>query len=401
MRGSVRITHPITFPPLHRHHPIFFGLLNRSDVIMLRWVMLSVVVVVLAATATLVVQYGTGSNPDWSLPAGSTREGPQPRVEVEGPLTHEFGAMSTQKVATHKWTVKNLGEGDLEIFLAGSDCQCTVAKLQQEGSKETVKPGGSTRIEVEWKTKDAVGEFAKNVSIGTNDANRPEFKLNVHGTVQNPVVVLPPPHEGVISLGNIANDEPTKASFAVFSPDRERLKLTKVSTSRPELIVPNVTPLSPKESEQLKTKGGYRLNLDIKPGMPLGVVREELIIETDHPDQPKLQYTLVGSAAGPISFMPSILRIVAVNSKDVVSGKVTLLVRAGRPTSFTVARKSKMIEVAIASNDTPTLKGRYLMTVTVQPGTPSGVIDDEIILQTDHPKAKEVRIPVNIVVGSG
>ena len=37
---------------------------------MLRWVILSVVVVVLAAAATLVVQYGTGSSPTWNLPAG-------------------------------------------------------------------------------------------------------------------------------------------------------------------------------------------------------------------------------------------------------------------------------------------------------------------------------------------
>ena len=53
---------------------------------MLRWVILSVVVVVLAAAATLVVQYGTGSSPTWNLPAGGKKEGPQPRVEVEGAL---------------------------------------------------------------------------------------------------------------------------------------------------------------------------------------------------------------------------------------------------------------------------------------------------------------------------
>ena len=51
---------------------------------MLRWVILCVVVVALAATATIVVQYGTVSSPTWILPAGSKKEGPQPRVEVEG-----------------------------------------------------------------------------------------------------------------------------------------------------------------------------------------------------------------------------------------------------------------------------------------------------------------------------
>ena len=39
---------------------------------------------------------------------------------------------------------------------------CTIAKLKQ-GEKATIKPGESTEIEVEWKTKDAVGEFSKGV----------------------------------------------------------------------------------------------------------------------------------------------------------------------------------------------------------------------------------------------
>ena len=136
---------------------------------MLRWVILCVVVVVLAATATLVVQYGTGSSPTWNLPTGAKTEGPQPRVEVEGPLTHEFGELSTQKTTTRKWKVKNTGEGDLEIWLLGSTCTCTIPKLKGEGTREVIKPGDSTEIELEWKTRDSVGEFSKGATIGTND----------------------------------------------------------------------------------------------------------------------------------------------------------------------------------------------------------------------------------------
>ena len=55
----------------------------------------------------------------------------------------------------------------------------------------------------------------------------------------------------------------------------------------------------------------------------------------------------------------------------------------------------------IIPNETATLKGRYRMTVTVPRGTPPGLIDDEIILKTDHPKVPEIKVPVNIVVGAG
>ena len=103
---------------------------------MLRWVILSVAVVALAAAATVVVHFGTGSSPSWDLPSGGKKTGPQPRVEIEGPLVHEFGEMSTQKVATRKWKIKNTGQGDLDIWLTGSTCTCTIPKLRGKTGEE-------------------------------------------------------------------------------------------------------------------------------------------------------------------------------------------------------------------------------------------------------------------------
>jgi hypothetical protein len=285
---------------------------------------------------------------------------------------------------------------------------CTVAKLakmrdsaSESDSKEIVKPGESTEIEVEWKTKDAVGEFKKNVTIATNDPDRPEFLLNVHGQVHSPVVVLPEPAENVITIGQIANDSSTFFTLAIFSPERPDLKILKVAPSKADLIVPTIVPLTTEELAQLNTKGGYRVNFEIKPGMPLGAMREELLIETDHPDMPKLQYTLTGVTSGPINLMPGNIRIVALHKNDSASGQLNMLVREGRPTEFTVAQKPENVDVSITPNDTPTQKGRYRLTVTVPPGRASGMIDGEIILKTDHPKVGELKIPVNIVLGSG
>ena len=369
---------------------------------MLRWVILCVAVVALAAVATLVANNLTvSSSVDPIFPARASQGGPQPELEVEGALTHEFGSMSTQKVGTHKWLVKNKGEGDLEIFLAGSNCMCTVARLKEQGTKQVIKPGGSTEIEVEWKTKNQVGEFAKNVTIGTNDPVRPEFRLNVHGKVHNPIVVLPEPESETIRIGDISNERPNVVPLAVFAPDMPKMKITSVLTSKPNLILARAIPLTAKDLEQLKIKGGYKVEIEFKAGMPQGDIREELIIETDHPDKPKLQYGLLGSAVGAINVIPYRLQIVAVHGKEGATGLVTLLVREGRATKFTVERKPEKIEVQIVPNETPTLKGRYRLTVTVPPGTPPGLIDDEIVLKTDHPKVSEVKVPVNIVVGAG
>jgi hypothetical protein len=374
---------------------------------MLRWVILAVAVVLLAAIGTVVVSYGTGSNSEWGLPASTSRSGPHPKVDIDGPLTLDFGTMATQKVGNHKWVVKNVGQGDLELWKAGSTCMCTIAKLSKDGDKMTVKPGESTEIELEWHTNDAVGDYAKGATIGTNDPERPEFQLNVHGIVHPPIVIMPPPQENVIMVGNVSSDSPGLATMALYSPDRPAMKLTKLTTSRPELIVPKSIPMTADQIQNLNSsatapaKGGYRLDVEFLPGMPLGNFREELIIETDHPEQPRLQFTLVGSVSGPISVMPNILRLVVVNNKQESTGQVTMLVREGRPTAFKVTSKPDKLEVAITPNETPTLKGRYRVSVTVPAGTPPGLIEGEIVLETDHPKVKELKIPVNVVVGSG
>jgi hypothetical protein len=180
------------------------------------------------------------------------------------------------------------------------------------------------------------------------------------------------------------------------------MKLTKITTSKPDLMSVKQTPLTPDELKHLRgAKGGLRLEVVIQPGMSLGDFRDEIIIQTDHPDQPKLNITLAGTATGPISLMPNRLRGVVVNGKEGGTQQITMIVRSGVATKFKVAHQPENVEVSVASNETPTQKGRYRLTVKIPPGTPSVVIDDEIILNTSHPKVGELKIPINIVVGAG
>jgi hypothetical protein len=365
---------------------------------MLRWVILAVAVVALTALATLVVEYVPSSDSSWNLPVRSNMIGPQPKVVVEGALTHEFGAMSQQRTGNHSWVVRNLGKGELELWMESSTCMCTIAKLAN-GNKAVVKPGESTEIDLEWKTNNTVGVFNKGATIGTNDPSRPSFTLAAHGTVHPPVVVLP--SEEVIQMGSISNDETKIFRVAIFAPDRPELKLTKISTSRPDLLFAQPAPLTPDECESLKIKAGYRLNLEIKPGTALGTFRDEVVVQTDHPLQSEVRLIVAGAVTGPISVVPDHLRMVTVKSREGASEDITLLVRAGKATNFEVAHKPEKVEVSIAPNETSSLKGRYRLTVTIPPGTLSGYVDDQIILRTDHPKVSELKIPVSIVVGAG
>ena len=364
---------------------------------MARWIILSVVVVALTAVTTFLVQYAPDSSDELSYPVAATT-GPQPKLEIDQDVSHNFGKMSQQTKAKHTWKITNKGEGDLELWLVGNtSCSCTIASLK-DGKKAEVKPGGSTNIDLDWNTKTFENEYSQTATIGTNDPSRPTFTLLVRGKVHPPVVVIPPQ---LITFGAISNEESHQSRVAVFSADRPEMKVTSVTTSRPALIVAKVEPLTAEDCKQLQTKAGYKIAVEVKPGMPLGQFHDELVVQTDHPQRPELKISISGSANGPIAVVPDNVRLPNVLARAGGSQDVMLMVRGGKPTNFEVVRKPAQLEVAIAPNtDIPSMKGRYRVTVKVPPGTAPGWINDTIILKTDHPKVSELKIPVNIFVSN-
>ncbi|MDG3006730.1 Ig-like domain-containing protein [Paludisphaera mucosa] len=363
---------------------------------MLRWVILVVVVVGLAAGSTVLMNATPTSTP-WNLPVAPVKTGPAPKAVVDGDLTWEFGEMGQQATGRRTWKLTNKGEADLEIWKGTSTCMCTVAKLRKEGDKLVLKPGESTEIDIEFKTNFVTGDFHKGANIETNDPDHPTFPLFVHGKINPPVVVIP---GDTIDLRSVSSDDPKSVFVAVYSPDRPETKITEVNTSRPEFFKTDVVPMSESELASGKLKAGYKVNLNLQPGFPIGHMREEVVIHTDHPHRPEIKLTVVGAVSGPISVVPDRVRMVTVKSKEGASAEVTLLVRGGKEANFTVAQKPDKIDVSVEPADAGGVKGRYRLKVNVPKGTPPGLIDGEIVLKTDMASVGELKVPVSFLVGS-
>jgi len=368
---------------------------------MLRWVILSVVVVGLTAAATLLINLGPATKPLGGLKV-SVKDGPQPKVKVDGDTVHDFGTMAQRTKGQHSWTFRNDGQAVLELWLGGTTCKCTVAKLaelKESGEHIKLKPGETTTIDLEWDSREVEGKFSQEAKINTNDPERPMVPLVAKGTVHPVIIVFP--KDRAIPMTNVSSDEPKKLNAALFAPDQPDLKLVKITSSKPDYIVVTPKPFDAEELKSFNVKGGYRLEIEVKPGMPLGAFRDEVVIETDNKKEPEVRLKVSGTVTGPISILPDRLRLINVTSSRGGAGEVTLLVRGGKPTKFEIAQKPEKLKVDIEPNETATLKGRYRLTVTVPPGTPSGQIEETIILKTDNPKAAELKIPVNIFVQGG
>jgi hypothetical protein len=86
---------------------------------MLRWILLAVLVVAVSAAIPLVVMNMPTDEAGAKLivaPDKERRQGPQGKLFVEGEPVHDFGLMAQWAKDTKTWTVKNVGEGDLDIW---------------------------------------------------------------------------------------------------------------------------------------------------------------------------------------------------------------------------------------------------------------------------------------------
>jgi hypothetical protein len=265
---------------------------------------------------------------------------------------------------------------------------------ESQKKKVVVKPGQSTPIDVNWDTKDWT-DFTQNAVLGTNDPTEPTVTLFLKGKVTPPVVVYPPQ---MITFGTISNEEKHSSRIAIYSPDRPATKITKIVTSKPDLIVATPIAFTPEEAKGFSVSAGYTVVVDVKPGMPLGKFLEQMVIHTDHPNKNQVEVSISGDCSGPISTIPSRLRMPTVSGAKGGSGQVTLLVRSGKPTKFEVAEKPDKLLVAVAPDESNNQKGRYRVTVTVPPGTSPGVVEGQIVIKTDHPNATSIKIPVSVFV---
>jgi len=369
---------------------------------MWRWILLAVVVMALSAAATVAVQFLPASSANQIGPvADSEPKGPPPYVEMEEDLLHKFGTMAQEDFGYHEWVLKNSGEGDLKLSQGEHECSCTIASLK-EGQSEIVKPGKSTKVQVKWETRKNNGAFEKSSTIVTNDPEHPVIRFQVSGTVRPAVSRFP--QEEVLDFGSIANDKDQTKPLVLFSADRPKTKF-KVVSRRPDMLEIKSRPLNKAEMESLHVEAGEHLDLILKPGNNLGTFTAEVAVETDHPKQSDFVIPLTGRIVGPISALPEALRIAHISGPKGGQGRITLTVRDHDKTEFTVVQKPDKVDVTISAIPVKTgvdpaqAKTRqYLMTVSVPPGTSPGEILGAIMLKTDHPKASQVKIPLDLLV---
>ncbi len=344
-----------------------------------------------------------------AFPTANDADVPQPLLAIDADPLHQFGTMSQQSKDTHEWVVTNDGEGDLILTGTQPSCSCTVVDPKPD-EDILLKPGESHTVKVEWETRQYTGEFRKTAQILTNDPRRPAIEFVIEGRIEPPVLVLPT--DGLIQAGSISNESPHTYKALLASADRPDVAISEISTSRPDLLDVSYAPLSKDELAQVRALAptidrGHCVTVTVKPSTNLGQFQDDVVIKTDHPLRDEVRLTIAGKVVGPITVTPNEgVRLSAVPSNEGQEGSALLWVRGQSETRFEVARAPAGTLVTIEPADASagsSAKGRaYRLLLKVPAGQQPGVINDQILLDTDHPQASRVAVPVYIrILGQG
>ncbi|MBA2115922.1 DUF1573 domain-containing protein [Bremerella alba] len=362
--------------------------------------------------ATLPNHFGPITDPDqaWkSIPISDDA----PKVVVEGSDIFVFGRMELNSVGKHTFVVKNEGKGVLELTMEGTTCKCTMADLK-EGDTLEVSPGESTDIELEWRPKSYAEEFAQTARIATNDPRKSMLELRITGSVVQAIVLDP----SEVRFTNLAAGETRKAATKAlsFKEDSFEIKDLTVTGDQSELLSATYRPLTEEELEQSNgALAGYSLEVEVKPGLPLGTNRHTIVAHTTSEFGPELEIPVTSFIVGDISIIAvkkydrdkSVLYLNKLKKAEGASTKLFLIVKGPHRNEVTVKAQETFPDyMKVEVGEPESINNGSVRKIPLSVEIPSGVPEGnylgperkdlgKIALSVEgHPEIKEVNIGV-------
>jgi len=345
-----------------------------------------------------------------------------PRAEV--PETrHAFGTIGTGSSGSHRFAIRNTGLSPLTLTRGTTSCSCTVSDFEtDEGgdseARKTVPPNGETFVTVTWKGKPPGGPFRQEVTINTDDPRRPEIVFSIDGMVVPTWRAVP---ESIV-LSAVTASSSQEASTTIYTYGDEPPEVLAAEVASPQaaqFFSVASSPLSPEEiaSETIAT-GGFRVDVSIRPGLPLGRLRETLRVRFTMPEEVTAEIPIEGTVGGDLVLVGpgwdssrQALMLGTVSGRKGLRRRIFLTAKGPDRESVKPRVEETVpesLEVSIGEGK-PIGDGAVLripIDVVIPPGSrPVNHICSEqgpagrIVLATGHPESPTLSIPVCVAVG--
>jgi hypothetical protein len=199
----------------------------------------------------------------------------QPKIEIVGGSTLDFGDAYAGQKLDRIITIKNTGKDTLHIADVKAQCGCTAAMMSDQDKNLAPKSVG--KLSISFDTHAYGGsKVSKQVYITSNDTSNPRMTFTFTANVVNILDMDPK----ILSFDNMKLDSSYTRTITLTNPSmKNRLKILSVNPNFPMLKVTLLkNELMPGEKTQLQA---------VFHPTKAGTFQGQIDITTDHSVQPK------------------------------------------------------------------------------------------------------------------
>lgn len=340
---------------------------------------------------------------------------PRPQVVVEGGRTHDFGVMQLGATKSHTFKFRNAGKAALLIETKSTTCRCTISKLD----RDVILPGQTADVTLEWTVDRLDPVFFQRAEIGTNDSEKPLVELSIRGRVLQSVISVP----SAITLNRHSSSKAQTVRVILYSYDEPDLQivgheLLNAETEEYIEVTTNVPVTADELSADPHAKDAAAVLVNIKAGMPLGSVQEQIRLTTNFDEPNHIDVPIQGTIVSDISIVgpkfqseTNLLRLGPVKAERGVRQQLYVIVkgpyRDAVSLSLGIVDPSDVLQVTLS--DRMEVRGgrfhKYPLIIAIPPGSPPTIRRGtkvsrygEIEIETTHPEAQKVRVYVDFAV---
>jgi hypothetical protein len=335
-------------------------------------------------------------------------DGPQPRVLVEI-ADHDFGTVERDRAVEHTFQFANRGDAPLQLKSGGTSCgKCTISKIPAE----QVLPGETALVVVQYNASIDGAQFRQTATILTNDPLSPRIELSVSGKVSSSCDVTPPK----LVFSKLAAGEAKTAELKIISYLSDHFEIQSTEFTDPEsaaFFEAQATPIAAGELSEPEAQCGYKISVTVKPGMPLGPVRQKLLLHTDLPGHNEIEVPIEGSVDSDITIAGrgwdrerGAVHLGVVRSSAGSHSELLLLVRGEQRHDVQISvGKCEPSFLNVSLGEPTDVNGgavvRRPLIIRVPAGAPDAdhmVKWGQITLETTHTEARQIRLFVQFAV---
>ena len=205
----------------------------------------------------------------------------------------DAGTVGRGDVVRHAFVVQNVGSSTLHLREARPACGCTVASFDGE-----ILPGQTGKVNVEVSTEEFRGPIAKDVTVLTSDPSNPLLTLTVKAEVAPWVDAQP----GYFRFVHVEGAPPATSTQVLWSASQPDLQITAVESPLPQLAVA-FRPATAQERDPAG-KGQQWAVVGTLASDETGPLSGDVIVHTNHPQQPTLPLPIAGFVRPVLSVSP-------------------------------------------------------------------------------------------------